>query len=151
MCNRTVVKAAHIGHIMFRAAESVIPAPGQKISNVIDNGYFLLYVNLNGNIINTVYKIPCLELKVTYKLSTFYYCSDAMCIRSPLCMFFMLFVGKGKRGKVLLGPTLYFCLTSHINNDVTGQLILFSHCKRALNPNYQNLAFLSACCLAFNK
>lgn len=49
---------------------------------------------------------------------------------------FYAFCGEGGKGQSVVKAHLYFCLILYINNDVSGQLILFSHSKRTLHSNY---------------
>lgn len=104
--------------------------------------------------------IQCPTFKLIYKSSTFYYCSDAICDNSlyqkalehaSYAFFFLLFLGgrrllgewgRGEGTEVVLGNTLYFCLTSYINNDISDKLILFSYSKRTRTLQFKLLEFL---------
>lgn len=86
--------------------------------------------------------MPRLQIKIIYKSSTFYYCSNEICHSSLyqkalmegcfVFRLFSLFWGVGEGGEGVLGTKLYFCHISYTDNDITDKLILFSHSKRTL-------------------
>jgi len=84
-----------------------------------------------------------LEIKIIYKWSTFYYCSNEIChssqyqkalmqAHSAFRLFSLFWGGRGGGAEGVLGTKLYFCLILYINNDMSDKLVLFSHSKRTL-------------------
>lgn len=67
----------------------------------------------------------------------------AACIGKPFLLlgYSLVFLGRGEGwgggAEWVLGNKLFFCFISYINNDISDNLILFSHSEITLTPRFK--------------